>query len=49
MMQELTNTYMQLPNTPGSYMPGMAEQQQQTLQQSVQQWMQQAQQQQQSF
>jgi len=45
MMQELMNTYMQLLNTPGSYMSGMAEQQQQTLQQ----WMQQAEQQQQMF
>jgi hypothetical protein len=49
MMQELMNTYMQLLNTPGSYMSGVAEQQQQTLQQSVQQWMQQAEQQQQMF
>src|SRR3954470_23015992 len=49
MMQELMNTYMQLLNTPGSYMSGMAEQQQQTLQQSIQQWMQQAEQQQQMF
>src|SRR5687768_2598362 len=42
MTQELMNTYMQLLNTPGSYLSGQAEQQQQTLQQ-------QAQQQQQSF
>src|SRR5215210_3086528 len=42
MMQELMNTYMQLLSTPGSYLSGQAEQQQQTLQQ-------QAQQQQQSF
>jgi ElaB/YqjD/DUF883 family membrane-anchored ribosome-binding protein len=49
MIQELTNTYMQLLNTPGSYLSGQAEQQQQTLQQTVQQWMEQAQQQQQSF
>jgi signal transduction histidine kinase len=49
MMQELMNTYMQLLNTPGSYISGVAEQQQQTLQQSVQQWMQQAEQQQQMF
>ena len=49
MMQELMNTYMQLLNTPGSYMSGVAEQQQQTLQQTVQQWMQQAEQQQQMF
>src|SRR5215217_6329380 len=45
MIQELMNTYMQLLNTPGSYLSGQAEQQQQTLQQ----WMEQAQQQQQSF
>src|SRR5215203_1062851 len=49
MIQELMNTYMQLLNTPGSYLSGQAEQQQQTLQQTVQQWMEQAQQQQQSF
>jgi hypothetical protein len=45
MTQELINTYMQLLNTPGSYLSGQAEQQQQTLQQ----WMEQAQQQQQTF
>jgi len=49
MTQELMNTYMQLLNTPGSYLTGQAEQQQQTLQQTSQQWMEQAQQQQQSF
>jgi hypothetical protein len=49
MIQELMNTYMQLLNTPGSYLSGQAEQQQQTLQQTAQQWMQQAQQQQQAF
>src|SRR5215204_5951707 len=49
MIQELMNTYMQLLNTPGSYLSGQAEQQQQTLQQTVQQWMEQAQQQQQTF
>jgi hypothetical protein len=49
MTQELMNTYMQLLNTPGSYLSGRAEQQQQTLQQTAQQWMEQAQQQQQSF
>jgi ElaB/YqjD/DUF883 family membrane-anchored ribosome-binding protein len=49
MTQELMNTYMQLLNTPGSYVSGQAEQQQQTLQQTAQQWMEQAQQQQQSF
>src|SRR5215213_5744796 len=45
MTQELINTYMQLLNTPGSYLSGQAEQQQQTLQQ----WMEQAQHQQQTF
>jgi signal transduction histidine kinase len=49
MIQELMNTYVQLLNTPGSYLSGQAEQQQQTLQQTVQQWMEQAQGQQQSF
>ena len=49
MTQELMNTYMQLLNTPGSYVSGQAEQQQQTLQQTAQQWMEQAQTQQQSF
>ncbi|HKH39141.1 MAG TPA: hypothetical protein VKA82_18465 [Rubrobacter sp.] len=49
MIQELMNTYMQLLNTPGSYLSGQAQQQQQSLQQTVQQWMEQAQQQQQSF
>ena len=49
MTQELINTYMQLLNTPGSYLSSQAEQQQQTLQQTAQQWMEQAQQQQQSF
>jgi hypothetical protein len=49
MTQELINTYMQLLNTPGSYLSGQAEQQQQTLQQTAQQWIEQAQQQQQSF
>jgi hypothetical protein len=49
MMQELMNTYMQLLNTPGSYISGQAEQQQQTVQQITQQWMQQAQQQQQTL
>src|SRR5215211_5923158 len=42
MTRELMNTYMQLLNTPGTYLSGQAEQQQQTLQQ-------QAQEQQQSF
>jgi hypothetical protein len=49
MIQELMNTYMQLLNTPGSYLSGQAEQQQQTLQQTAQQWMEQTQQQQQTF
>jgi len=49
MTQELMNTYMQLLNTPGSYLSGQAEQQQQTLQQTAQQWMEQAHQQRQSF
>ncbi len=49
MMQEMMDTYMQLLNTPGSYLSGQAEQQQQMLQQTVQQWMEQAQQQQQTF
>src|SRR5215207_6189782 len=33
MIQDLMNTYMQLLNTPGSYLSGQAQQQQQTLQQ----------------
>ncbi len=49
MTQELMNTYMQLLNTPGSYLSGQAEQQRETLQQTAQQWMEQAQQQRQSF
>jgi hypothetical protein len=49
MTQELMNTYMQLLNTPGSYLSEQAEQQQQTLQQTAQQWMEQAHQQQQTF
>jgi signal transduction histidine kinase len=49
MTQELMNTYVQLLNTPGSYVSGQAEQQQQSLQQTAQQWMEQVQQQQQSF
>src|SRR5918994_1540798 len=49
MTQELINTYMQLLNTPGSYLSGQAEQQQQTIQQTAQQWMEQVQTQQQSF
>jgi hypothetical protein len=49
MAQEMMDTYMQLLNTPSSYLSGQAEQQQQTLQQTSQQWMEQAQQQQQAF
>src|SRR5215213_11372286 len=49
MIQELMNTYMRLLNTPGSYLSGQAEHQQQTLQQTARQWMEQAQQQQQTF
>src|SRR4028119_2141327 len=49
MTQEMMETYMQLLNTPGSYLTGQAEQQQQTLQQSAQQWMEQAQQQRQTL
>ena len=49
MTQEMMETYMQLLSTPGSYVSGQAEQQQQTLQQTAQQWMEQAQQQQQTF
>jgi Skp family chaperone for outer membrane proteins len=49
MVQEMMDTYMQLLNTPGSYLSGQAEQQQQSLQQTAQQWMEQAQQQQQAF
>src|ERR671912_597676 len=49
MVQEMMDTYMQLLNTPGSYLSGQAEQQQQSLRQTAQQWMEQAQQQQQTF
>ena len=49
MTQELINTYMQLLNTPGSYLSGQAQEQQQSIQQTAQQWMEQAQEQQQSF
>ena len=35
MTQELMNTYMQLLNTPSSYLSGQAEQQQQTIQQTA--------------
>ena len=49
MIQEMMDTYMQFLNTPGSYLSGQAEQQQQTLQQTARQWIEQAQQQQQTF
>src|SRR5215204_6151302 len=49
MIQQMMDTYMQLLNTPGSYLSSQAEQQQQTLQQTAQQWMEQAQEQQQTF
>ena len=49
MVQQMMDTYMQLLNTPGSYLSGQAEQQQQSLQQTAQQWMEQAHQQQQAF
>ncbi len=49
MVQEMMNTYMQLLNTPGTYLAGQAEQQNQTVQQSTQQLMEQVQQQQQTF
>jgi hypothetical protein len=49
MIQQMMDTYMQLLNTPGSYLSSQAEQQQQTLQQTAQQWMEQAQQQRQTF
>ena len=49
MTQEMMDTYMQLLNTPGSYVSGQAEQQRQTLQQTVQQWVEQGQQQRQMF
>lgn len=49
MTQEMMETYMQLLNTPGSYVSGQAEQQQQTFRQTAQQWMEQAQQQRQTF
>ena len=42
MTQELINTYMQLLNTPSSYLSGQAEQQQRALQQTSQQWMEQS-------
>ena len=49
MIQQMMDTYLQLLNTPGSYVSEQAEQQQQTLQQTAQQWMEQAQQQRQTF
>lgn len=49
MVQEMMDTYVQLLNTPGSYVSDQAQQQQQNFQQTVQQWMEQVQQQQQTF
>jgi ATP-dependent Clp protease ATP-binding subunit ClpA len=49
MTQELMNTYMQLLNTPSSYLSGQAELQEGSLLQTSQQWMEQAHQQQQTF
>ena len=49
MVQEMMNTYMQLLNTPGTYLAGQAEQQHQSAQQSAQQLMEQVHQQQQTF
>jgi Skp family chaperone for outer membrane proteins len=49
MVQEMMDTYVQLLNTPGSYLSDQAQQQQQNFQQTVQQWMEQVQQQQQTF
>ncbi len=49
MIQEMMDTYIQLLNTPASYLSDQADQQRQTLQQSAQQWMEQAHQQQQAF
>jgi gas vesicle protein len=49
MIQQMMDTYLQLLNTPSSYLSSQAEQQQQTLQQTAQQWMEQAQQQRQTF
>ena len=48
MIQQMMDTYMQLLNTPGSYLSDQA-QQQQAFRQTAQQWMEQAQQQQQAF
>src|SRR5215203_5365906 len=48
-LRVVMNTYMQLLNTPGSYISAQAEQQQQSFQQITQQWMEQAQQQQQTL
>jgi hypothetical protein len=49
MVQEMMDTYMQLLNTPGTFLSDQTQQQQQTLRQTAQQWMEQAQQQQQTF
>jgi hypothetical protein len=49
MIQQMIDTYMQLLNTPGSYLSDQAQQQQQAFQQTAQQWREQIQQQQQAF
>jgi gas vesicle protein len=49
MVQEMMNTYMKLLKTPGSYLSGQADQQQQTVKQSADQLMEQVHQQQQAF
>ncbi len=49
MVQEMMSTYMKLLKTPGTYLSGQAEQQQQAVQQSAQQLMEQVHQQQQTF
>ena len=49
MVQEMMNTYMKLLSTPGTYLAGQADQQQQTVQESAQQLMEQVHQQQQTF
>nr|MBA2712132.1 hypothetical protein [Rubrobacteraceae bacterium] len=49
MVQEMMNTYMKLLKTPGSYLSGQADQQQQTVQQSAEQLMEEVHQQQQTF
>ena len=49
MVQEMMSTYMQLLNTPGTYLAGQADRQPQTAQQSAQQLMEQGHQQQQTI